>query len=658
METERIGRERVKAYNHYDLAFGLNVDAAIKFLKNHKSNIVCKNINDAIELYNIDQILHDHLIRPECLIDVQDQLRDLKNIYCRFFSQINDDSILAYYEDIEPQYIDDFWEIVEHYKIYKKISDKEIKKILAIYHISALRYILQHKKLVEVYNNQLSYYKRDAPHSVEFLIKEFIEKESINSPTYYLPNGLNQTDYDSIILKYLDLDDANLNFICALYNAKPSGRFAISDEIKYKLKQKKEEIETTHFKPENVIQYKMTVGIRKQSQIVEYRNARNLDLEIYFDQNWLEKYLDYPTILNNFIFVFNFIDWQGRSELIKKTGEESTLLNLLRINGKDEYNLGFVQKNKLMTYLYFMQAYYDFLRQRGILLEDLISWFFTNYLKEEFNVTGFMLNLDVGAHNSMLSHIKQILPEIERALRQYNLYIREGKIDPNLLAISSTPIRISETKSLLKNKYVYTDSENIKKECFLLFSDQPTLNFIVEPDDNQKIKIREDNFYNLLVHHPVYLKDYPEFQHVKLQYLKNTGSILIAPDGKITINTIRCRILKEIYQSNVINSYYFKHSSTLYPYLCQMVEKGELKYDDSLFCEPERDFLNYLLNRSQFGDGLDLRNRYVHGTYLQDENIQREDYMIILTVFILIVLKINEEFCLKYPSEDSIIWCD
>ena len=530
--------------------------------------------------------------------------------------------------------------------------------IHTIYHISALRYILQHKKLVEVYNNQLSYYMRDAPHSVEFLIKEFIEKESINSPTYYLPNGLNQTDYDSIILKYLDLDDANLNFICALYNAKPSGRFAISDEIKYKLKQKKEEIETTHFKPENVIQYKMTVGIRKQSQIVEYRNARNLDLEIYFDQNWLEKYLDYPTILNNFIFVFNFIDWQGRSELIKKTGEESTLLNLLRINGKDEYNLGFVQKNKLMTYLYFMQAYYDFLRQRGILLEDLISWFFTNYLKEEFNVTGFMLNLDVGAHNSMLSHIKQILTEIERALRQYNLYIREGKIDPNLLAISSTPIRISETKSLLKNKYVYTDSENIKKECFLLFSDQPTLNFIVEPDDNQKIKIREDNFYNLLVHHPVYLKDYPEFQHVKLQYLKNTGSILIAPDGKITINTIRCRILKEIYQSNVINSYYFKHSSTLYPYLCQMVEKGELKYDDSLFCEPERDFLNYLLNRSQFGDGLDLRNRYVHGTYLQDENIQREDYMIILTVFILIVLKINEEFCLKYPSEDSIIWCD
>ena len=165
-------------------------------------------------------------------------------------------------------------------------------------------------------------------------------------------------------------------------------------------------------------------------------------------------------------------------------------MNLLRINGKDEYHLGFAQKNKILTYLYSMQAYYDFLRQRGILLEDLISWFFTNYLKEEFNVTGFMLNLDIGIHNSMLSHIKQILPEIERALKQYNLYIREGKIDPNLLAISSTPIKISETKSLLKNKYVYTDSKDINKECFLLFYDQTTLNFIVEPDDNQKIKIR------------------------------------------------------------------------------------------------------------------------------------------------------------------------
>lgn len=655
METERIGRERVKAYSHYDLVFELNVDAAIKFLKNHKSDIFCENINDAIELYNIDQILRDDLIRPECLIEVKDQLQDLKNIYCRFFSQLDEDNILAYYEDIEPQYIDDFWEIVEYYKIYKKISDKTIEKILGLYHISALRYILQHKKLVGEYNNQLSQYMRDDPHSVEFLIKVFIEKEATNSPIYHLPNGLDQTDYASIILRYLDLDDANLNFICALYNAKPSGGFAISDEIKYKLKQKMEEIETTHFKSENVIQSKMTVGIRKQSQIVEYRNGQKLDLEIYFDQNWLEKYLDYPTILNNFIFVFNFIDWQGRSELTKKTGEESILLTLLRINGKDEYNLGFVQKNKILTYLYSMQAYYDFLRQRGILLEDLISWFFTNYLKEEFNVTGFMLNLDIGIHNSMLSHIKQILPEIERALRQYNLYIREGKIDPNRLAISSTPIKISETKSLLKNKYVYTDSKDIKKECFLLFSDQTTLNFIVEPDANQ---IREDNLHNLLVHHPVYLKDYPEFEHGKLQYLKNAGSILVASDGKIIVNTIRCRILKEIYQSKVINSYYYKRSSTLYPYLCQMVEKGELKYDDSLFCKPERDLLNYLLNRSQFGDGLDLRNRYVHGTYLQNENIQREDYMIILTVFILIVLKINEEFSLKYPAEDSIVWCD
>lgn len=599
--------------------------------------------------------MRDDLIRPECLIEVKEQLRDLKNIYCRFFSQINEDTILAYYEDIEPQYMDDFWEIVEHYKIYKKISDKTIEKILGLYHISALRYILQHKKLVGEYNNQLSQYMLDDSHSVEFLIKVFIEKESANSPIYHLPNGLDQTDYASIILKYLDLDDANLNFICALYNAKPSGRFAILDEIKYKLKQKMEEIETTHFKPENMIQYKMTVGIRKQSQIVEYQSGQKSDLEIYFDQNWLEKYLDYPTILNNFIFVFNFIDWQGRSELTKKTGEESILLTLLRINGKDEYNLGFVQKNKILTYLYSMQAYYDFLRQRGILLEDLISWFFTNYLKEEFNVTGFMLNLDIGIHNSMLSHIKQILPEIERALRQYNLYIREGKIDPNRLAISSTPIKISETKSLLKNKYVYTDSKDIKKECFLLFSDQTTLNFIVEPDANQ---IREDNLHNLLVHHPVYLKDYPEFEHGKLQYLKNAGSILVASDGKIIVNTIRCRILKEIYQSKVINSYYYKRSSTLYPYLCQMVEKGELKYDDSLFCKPERDLLNYLLNRSQFGDGLDLRNRYVHGTYLQNENIQREDYMIILTVFILIVLKINEEFSLKYPAEDSIVWCD
>ncbi len=55
------------------------------------------------------------------------------------------------------------------------------------------------------------------------------------------------------------------------------------------------------------------------------------------------------------------------------------------------------------------------------------------------------------------------------------------------------------------------------------------------------------------------------------------------------------------------------------------------------------------MNKSEFDNGLDLRNRYIHGTQIVDENKNEQDYYIFLRIMILIVIKINEEFCLLHP---------
>lgn len=72
---------------------------------------------------------------------------------------------------------------------------------------------------------------------------------------------------------------------------------------------------------------------------------------------------------------------------------------------------------------------------------------------------------------------------------------------------------------------------------------------------------------------------------------------------------------------------------------------------DSLFSEPEQNYLNYELNKSAYSNGLDLRNKYAHSTYPAKEEIQVMDYMVLLKIMILIVTKINEEFCLKDQIE-------
>lgn len=60
-------------------------------------------------------------------------------------------------------------------------------------------------------------------------------------------------------------------------------------------------------------------------------------------------------------------------------------------------------------------------------------------------------------------------------------------------------------------------------------------------------------------------------------------------------------------------------------------------------------------NRAEFFHGLDLRNKYIHDTNTLDEKRQQHDYMVLLKMFILLVIKINEELCLceKMSKEED-----
>ena len=78
-----------------------------------------------------------------------------------------------------------------------------------------------------------------------------------------------------------------------------------------------------------------------------------------------------------------------------------------------------------------------------------------------------------------------------------------------------------------------------------------------------------------------------------------------------------------------------------------------LRLENSLFSKPEQDYLNYELNKSTYSNGLDLRNKYAHSTYPEDERVQFTDYIRLLKIMILVVTKINEEFCLKEKVHEA-----
>ncbi|MFR2105229.1 MAG: hypothetical protein ACLS4R_11250, partial [Roseburia inulinivorans] len=104
------------------------------------------------------------------------------------------------------------------------------------------------------------------------------------------------------------------------------------------------------------------------------------------------------------------------------------------------------------------------------------------------------------------------------------------------------------------------------------------------------------------------------------------------------------RILREkdiVYKfGKVVREYILKDAENA-------LKNNKLLVENTLFSRPEQDYLDYLLNKHKFSNGLDLRNKYSHSTNSLDEKVHRDDYMRFLIVMAIIIIKINEEFCLK-----------
>jgi hypothetical protein len=71
--------------------------------------------------------------------------------------------------------------------------------------------------------------------------------------------------------------------------------------------------------------------------------------------------------------------------------------------------------------------------------------------------------------------------------------------------------------------------------------------------------------------------------------------------------------------------------------------------------EPEASYFNYLLNKTEFSNGPELRNKYLHGSQppSASEAEHFHTYLTALKLLIALVIKINDDFCLFKPEKDA-----
>lgn len=647
MVERELKHDRILINLRNDLAKRFSLDKANEYMKKFPEGRICSNINDALEAYKVKktiEALKDKITDKDKYKADQAKLSKSYSIY---MNKITDENIVEEYGRVNCRYFDDFWDIFEQRKLYERISSESINKILSIENGNALIYILQHKKTVNQYNPFLYQYMLTYSKSAEILINKFMVKDSGGKQEIYLPPALEQQEYKKILQNYIESDKAKEIFLEIFFREKGPQKLSLED-LRYSCKKKLDDLKEKNANCYFIQNPLIIVGSKPQKELICCYEPTPGIIQVDYDSEWLKIYTDFPSIFKNFPNVFQMVDYMGRMTFVKNTIDEIESKHFNSLQGKNDYAMGPYQSLRFQRVLLSFYTYTKLLKEKQIRLEDAFVWFFEEYLPQNFhNAQGFSFNIS-SENNSDLDLTKLLFTEIDGIKKQYSSYAKLKRVDRDYLQTISKPVAYGQILSILKNKYLYVKSKELKDALLWIFSDQSELKAIVRGVGEAQEFIQEDSFFSLVTKHEIYEKDFNENPRELIYTLRDKGIVQIEKDGRIALNKSKCAILNQLYRFKVLNAYYLKNDPRASGYLEELVKKGDVEYRDTLFSEPESDFLNYILNKSQYRDGLDLRNRYIHGSYPTDKKVQHRDYMIALLVVVSIILKINEEFCLKY----------
>ena len=627
----------IKYYGKNDMSIGWALEDSEEKLQAFSSESTVENVNEAIELFNIAQLLDTEVRLRKWDEDTYNEYKAksplLMKLCAKFFSKINNDSFMEIEECVCISYLEDFWTLVEKFKVYERISKDTFKRFMEDSN-PTLWVILKHKRIVDFFGRELSDVLRVSEQTPELIAHNFLEAgEKIR---YYFPKELLPSEYEGILKKYVESENPNPNYLHLIMIHNSTKECPISDKLKLSAKKAYHKYWENNQASGTGIGYGVELSFGDVPDVVSYEKD-GYTIKYTYDIKWLEDNLDYQTILNNFKFLFEYFDMFWRCTFVAVESEMGVFEKDIGLKGKKEYIKGTSFNMCNMTSTLQMNAYYNFLQKNNISLELVIKWFFEVYLKEEFGAGGFVYNPSKN-DASWLDKCRNIASEMDGVLKQYRMYVEDGQIDRELLEMSSEHIVLSMVPSFLENKYAYAESTDIHHQMHLLFSDQSTITY------TEKTKSSYNSFCLLIMSEEMRRSDFFEYQLPAIDWLIEKNVVYVDDNEVLRLNRKYIVILADMYKHDVACVQYYGKYKTI---LTEMKDSNDIRMESTLFSVLETNYLNYMLNRSGYSNGKDLRNKYIHSTYPMEEDVQMQDYMDLLKIMIIIIGKVNEEFLLR-----------
>ncbi len=626
---------KIKFYSESDMAIGWDLEKIVEKVKNEAIETEW-DITDLLEFHNILKYINverfSDQIFQETSINMKSYEKKIKQKIGNFLS-CHKDNYINLYNKIDFDSAIDFFEVFEGYKLYKSVEVDRFSQFLEKESIHIYT-VLQFKSLTEYYNEAVKRAILSDSRNAETILSKYLKENNL-----YLPPSLDKIDIFILIDEYIDSQLVDINVLRKIITFPPNKGLIIPDKIKLHAKRKAEEEEEKIFNNETGFESGVMISYPENQEEAVLFNLKGRTADIKISRKWIKENTDYPTLWNNFIYLFGFVDESIRLELGSRKSESSALETAIRPQAAHLYyeSSSFYFKEMLSNGE--INSYVNVLNTLDVRLEEMIEWFFGIYMKEEYQINDFIVKMP-SSGASFFEKCRTILPEIDRIFKQYNALVEDGMIDHELIQMSSSSFKTKEIMSFNSKKYVYPSSDWFKTASYLLFSDQSSIFRL--PNRNKKYP----NFFTLINTEKINRSEFHEYQLKRMEWLFDNNLINESYIGHIEfVDWKTIFILKELYYSEVMS--YWHYPKDMQVLMEELNSRDLIDIETSLFSRNEQDYIDYYLNKSKFTNGHDIRNKYLHGTNTNDEREYELDYYTILKLFVIIVLKINDDLCIK-----------
>jgi len=624
--------ERVVFFSKHDGAGNYMLEKAEKLL-NTKPGFSGLDINSLLEFHHIHQYFENGLFLNRWTADQKNAYQETVKLALveirRYFLQLNQEHLAKIVEELEFDNRKNFWELFRLYETYKR-TDRNILSETLRAHPHHIRYILNFKQLVDYFNNEIRSFLLTYEGTAELLLSHYEENNHPQQSAYIFPQRLTDQDKHNIIEAYLDTEEPNLNYVNLAINSK---QLKLSPKILLKAKKKAKSLEEQYFNEKNSIKISVGAALKMDQAEPVIFEKKGTASNATYGGLYLDSLGSDIELFSAFKRLFAYTDGEGLITLINKETEMDNLEKIF-IRSKNEYLKGssFRHKDILsLTQLGIMSHYLN-IKQRSI--ENVIENFIQEYFAGQFNMTGIIFKLP-DTNLAPADKIKLMAPEMEYLLKQFKNFVTDGHIDHELLQIDSTPVFFSEIPSLVHKKYITSEHQTIKKLQHYFFDPHGILS-------HRKGERDDRNLFQILMDEPVPKSTLEDYQDHYIDLIIQEGFLVVNENGEIKMaNPVITFIAGQLHENGCLS--YWHYSVIVRTQIDRLLREGILDSTSRLFSSQEISYLNYYLNKKEFSDGMNLRNKYLHGSNNRIAEHQKMDYLYFLRTLILILLKLKDD---------------